>query len=51
MHNVPRFLKSWSDHFVGNIWMQLEIAREVVHRLESTCDRQLLLAHEEDLCE
>jgi hypothetical protein len=28
--NTVRFLKSWSDHFVGNVRLQLEVAKEVV---------------------
>jgi hypothetical protein len=44
------FLKNWSDHFVGNIRTQLEVAKEVVHQLEMACDRRPLSHHEEELC-
>jgi hypothetical protein len=49
LHNTARVLNSWSDRFVGNVRMQLEIAREVVHRLEIARDRHTLAPHEEDL--
>jgi hypothetical protein len=38
-----RFLKSWSDHFVGNVHMQLAMAKEVVGRLEEAGDRRPLV--------
>jgi hypothetical protein len=42
LQNTARFLKSWSDHFLGNVGSRLEIAKEVVHRLEMARDwRQL----------
>jgi hypothetical protein len=49
MHNTTQFMKSWSDTFVGNIRVQLEIAKEVVHWLEFARDRRHVLAHEEVL--
>jgi hypothetical protein len=47
MHNTTQFMKSWSDRFIGNIRVQLEIAKEVVHWLEFARDRRHVLAHEE----
>jgi hypothetical protein len=35
---------------VGNIQLQLAIAKEVVYRLEMARDRRPLAAHEESLC-
>jgi uncharacterized protein (DUF1778 family) len=46
---MTRFLKSWSDQFVGSIWVQLKIAKEVVHHLEAIRNRRQLLDHEEEL--
>jgi hypothetical protein len=40
-------LKSWSDRFIGNIRIQLEIAKEVVHRLEIARGRRWLTPYEE----
>jgi hypothetical protein len=31
-------LKSWSDHSIGNIRVQLEVTKEVVHRLQIARD-------------
>jgi hypothetical protein len=42
-------LKSWSNHCIGNIRTQLEVAKEVVHRLEMAHDRWPLVLHEESL--
>jgi hypothetical protein len=36
--NMACFLKSWSDHCVGNTRTQLEVAKEVVLRLEMARD-------------
>jgi hypothetical protein len=44
-----RVLKSWSDKFIGNVRVQLEVAKEVVHRLEMARDRRQLATHEEEL--
>jgi hypothetical protein len=49
IHNMARFLMSWSSQFVGSIQSQLEITKEVVHRLEVVWDRRVLSTHEEDL--
>jgi hypothetical protein len=38
--NMTRFLKSWSDRFVGNIRLQLAIAKEAHLRLEAAGDRR-----------
>jgi hypothetical protein len=43
------FLKSWSNRFVGNIRLQLAIAKEIKSRLEAVDDRRSLAAHEDDL--
>jgi hypothetical protein len=40
------FLKSWSDHHIGNFKSQLEISKEVVHRLEVARDDCQLFEHE-----
>jgi hypothetical protein len=50
LHNMARFLKSWSDRTIGNIRIQLETAKEIVLRLEITRDLRQLSASEEDLC-
>lgn len=42
-------LQSWSHRFVGNVRLQLEIAKEVVHRLEMARDHCNLASHEEEL--
>jgi hypothetical protein len=47
--NTALFLKSWSVCFIGNVRVQLELPKEVVHRLEMARDRRVLLAHEEAL--
>jgi hypothetical protein len=49
LRNTMRFLKSWSNRHVGNVKSQLEICKEVVHRLEVARDRHQLLVHEEQL--
>jgi hypothetical protein len=49
LQNTARMLKSWSDKHIGNVRMQLEVAKEVVHRLEMARDRRTLAAHEESL--
>jgi hypothetical protein len=40
LRNTARVLKSWSDRCIGNIRSQLEVAKEVVHRLEMARDRR-----------
>jgi hypothetical protein len=45
--NMARFLKSWSDSCVGNIRIELEVAKEIVLCLEMACDRRVLSSHEE----
>lgn len=49
LRNTSRALQSWSQRCIGNIRIQLEIAKEVIHRLEMAMDRRPLTAHEEDL--
>lgn len=49
LRNTDRRLQSWSSRFVGSVRMQLEIAKEVVHRLEAARDRRPLAMHEEEL--
>jgi hypothetical protein len=49
LQNTAWFLKSWDDRFVGNVWPQLEIAKEVVSHLESARDCRSLASYEESL--
>jgi hypothetical protein len=49
LRNTSQFLKSWSDRFVGNVHLQLQIAREVVARLEVAGDLRPLAEHEDSL--
>jgi hypothetical protein len=49
LRNTARFLKSWNDHHVGNIKLQLEICKEVLHCLEVARDHRQILSHEEHL--
>jgi hypothetical protein len=42
---TSRILKRWSDRLIGNIRIQLAIAREVIERLESAGDHRPLAAH------
>jgi hypothetical protein len=52
LRNTTRMLKSWSDHMIGNIHVQLEVAKEVVAKLEAAQDCWQLVVHEEALrCE
>jgi hypothetical protein len=48
-HNTARALKTYSDHHISNIRMQLEVAKEVVYRMEMAQDRRVLATHEADL--
>jgi hypothetical protein len=47
--NTTCVLRSWSGRFIGNIRMQLELAKEVVLRLEIARDRCVLSGLEESL--
>lgn len=47
LRNTARVLQSWSSRFVGNIRTQLEIAKEVLHRLEIARYHRPLGEHEE----
>jgi hypothetical protein len=49
LRNTFKALQSWSDRSVGNIRLQLEVVREVGHRLEMASDRRALATHEESL--
>jgi hypothetical protein len=49
LRNMTRVLKSWSDHLIGSIRLQLEVAKEVVHRLEMARDQRHLTVHNEEL--
>lgn len=49
LRNTTRVLQSWSALSIGSIRMQLEIAKEVVHRLEIARDHRTLAPHEEVL--
>jgi hypothetical protein len=49
LRNTTRFIKSLNDRFVGNVKLQLAIAKELIIRLESARDRRALAAHKERL--
>jgi hypothetical protein len=49
LRNTAHFLKSWNDRFFGNVRLQLEIAREVVTRLEMARECLSLVVHVESL--
>jgi hypothetical protein len=49
LRNTTRTLRSWSDRFIENICMQLELAKEIVHRLDAARDQRTLVVHEESL--
>jgi hypothetical protein len=46
--NTAKFLKSWSDWFVGNVHLQLAIAKEVLSRLKAAGDHGPLAQHEDE---
>jgi hypothetical protein len=47
--NTTRVLKSWSARNISRIHLQLEISKELLHRLEIAMDSRPLAQHEEDL--
>jgi hypothetical protein len=47
--NTASVLKSYSDRFVGNVQMQLEITKVVIHRLEVVRDHHNLAPFEQEL--
>jgi hypothetical protein len=49
LRNTTCVLKSWSDCCIGNIMTQLEVAKEVMHRLEMGRNRRSLEGHGESL--
>lgn len=49
LRNTARSLQSWSARFVGSIRSQLEIAKEILYRLEIARDHRSLADHEERL--
>jgi hypothetical protein len=49
LYNTTRMLKSWSDKHIGSVRLQLEVAKEVVHRLELARDHRPLAGFEESL--
>jgi hypothetical protein len=49
LRNTARCQKSWSDHFIGNVRVQLEVTKEIIHCLEMSRDRRILADHEESL--
>jgi hypothetical protein len=52
LRNTARMLTSWADRFISNVKTQLEMAKEVVAKLEAARDHCQLAAHEESLrCE
>jgi hypothetical protein len=46
LRNKARLLKSWSHHFIGNIHLQLAIAKEVLEKLKSAGNHRPLAQHE-----
>jgi hypothetical protein len=42
-------LKSWSDIFVGNVCIQIEVTKEVILQLEKARDQRPLFVHEEGM--
>jgi hypothetical protein len=42
-------LKSWSDHTIGSVRLQLKITKEVLHQLEKVRYQRVLAPHEESL--
>jgi hypothetical protein len=50
LRNTAKMLKSWSDRLIGSILVQLEVAKEVVEKLEATRDSRQVAAHDESLC-
>jgi hypothetical protein len=49
LQNTVHVLSSRSARSIGSIWMQLELAREVLHQLEIARDHRLLAPHEDKL--
>lgn len=49
LRNTARMLQSWNARSIGNVRLQLEIAKEVLHRLEIAQDHRTLAAHEDEL--
>jgi hypothetical protein len=47
LQNIARCLQSWSARFVGSVHIQLEVAKEVLHKLEVARDGRALTSHEE----
>jgi hypothetical protein len=50
LRNTTHCLTSWSDRFIGNIRLQLELDKEVIHKFEVARDMHQLQPHEEELC-
>jgi hypothetical protein len=50
LRNTAKMLTSWNDCFIGNIRMQLEVAKEVLVNLEAAQDSRQLSVLEESLC-
>jgi hypothetical protein len=44
---MTRVLTSWSAHSIGSVWVELEIAKEVLHQVEIARDHRSLALHEE----
>jgi hypothetical protein len=49
LRNLARMLKSWSDHTIGNIRGQLEVAKEMLFRFKQARDFMSLAPHEDEL--
>lgn len=46
---TAKSLKRWSDHWIGNIKLQILIALEVIFRLDKAMDMRELLGQEREL--
>jgi hypothetical protein len=49
LRNSVHVLKSWSDRIIGNVRLQLEITKEVLHQLKKARDWRVLAPYEESL--
>jgi hypothetical protein len=47
LRNTACCLQSWSARFVGSVHIQLEVTKEVLHKLEVARDSHVLTSHEE----
>jgi hypothetical protein len=49
LRHTAKALQSWSERFIGNVWVQLVIANDLVLQLESATDLCALAPHVESL--